>query len=165
MLRSGAKAAHSNVLIRYVTRLEDGTVKTTGYNADIFMETATPSEALVCTPIAGHAVLWHCSVIHEIGGWREDCALADQEIQLRAFQRYAFVWVDHMTAEWRVHTSNFSRTADSLGEQRRIFEELHPISGRPLLDQIRKQSLEKIASRPPGYVFEPTLSLVEPAEL
>ena len=77
-------------------------MKTTGYNAGVFRETATPTEAMVCTPIAGNALMWHRSVFHEIGGWREDCELADQEIQLRSGQRYAFVWVDHMTAEWRI---------------------------------------------------------------
>ena len=36
MIRCGAKIAHANALIRYVTRLEDGTLKTTGYNAGVF---------------------------------------------------------------------------------------------------------------------------------
>ena len=80
MIRSGAKIAHSNALIRYVTRLEDGTLKTTGYNAGVFRETATPTEAMVCTPIAGNALMWHRSVFDEIGSWRDDCVLADQEV-------------------------------------------------------------------------------------
>jgi hypothetical protein len=164
MIRSGAMIAHSNVLIRYVTRLEDDSLETTGYNSEVFSDTATPSEALICTPIAGNALMWHRSVFHEIGFWREDCGLADQEIQLRASQRYAFVYVDQVTAEWRVHASNFSKTADSLGEQRRIYEELHPISDRPMLMQRRKQTLEAIASRPPGFVFQPTVSMVQPAK-
>ena len=50
MFRSDAKIAHSNALIRYVSRLEDGTVKTTGYNGGVFTETATPTEAMVFTP-------------------------------------------------------------------------------------------------------------------
>ncbi|HEV8022121.1 MAG TPA: glycosyltransferase family 2 protein [Candidatus Lustribacter sp.] len=165
MVRSGAVIAHSNVLIRYVERVEGGIVKTTGYNAGVFIDTAAPSEALVGTPIAGHGVLWHHSVFDDIGGWREDSALADQEIQMRASRRHAFVWVDQMTAEWRVHSSNFSRTADSLGEQRRIYEELHPVNDRPLITQVRNNTLERMALRPPGYVFEPTFSLVEPVDL
>ena len=36
------------------TRLEDDSSQTTGYNAGVFIDTATPTEALVCTPIAGH---------------------------------------------------------------------------------------------------------------
>ena len=161
MIRSGAMIAHSNVLIRYVTRLEDGSLETTGYNAEVFSATATPSEAMVCTPIAGNALMWHRSVFHEIGGWREDCGLADQEIQLRASQRYAFVWVDQMTAEWRVHASNFSKTADSFGEQRRIYED-HPVSNRPLLTATRDNTLEGIRLRPPGFIFEATIKVRRP---
>ena len=81
----------------------DGSLETTGYSANVFNDTATPTEALMCTPIAGNALMWQRSVFHEIGGWREDCGLADQEIQLRASLRYAFVYVDQVTAEWRVH--------------------------------------------------------------
>jgi hypothetical protein len=165
MIRSGAPIAHANALIRYVSRTEDGTLKTTGFNAGIFRDTATPAEAMVSTAIAGNALLWRRDVFREIGGWREDCGLADQEIQLRAFQRYAFAFVDHVTAEWRVHASNFSKTADSGREQRRVFEELHPVHDRPTLEQSRAQLLEVIALRPPGFVFEPTFGLVEPAEL
>ena len=164
MIRSGALIAHANALIRYVTRLEDGTLKTTGYNAGVFIATATPSEALVCTPIAGHALMWRRSVFAEIGGWREDTFLGDQEIQLRASQRYAFVWVDQMTAEWRIHASNFSKSADSASEQRRIFEEFHPVNDRPMIESNRAQLLEAIAARAPGFVFEPTFSFAEPAE-
>jgi hypothetical protein len=157
MLRSGAGIAHSNLLIHYIDRLENGAVLTSGYNCSIFIETATPSEALVCTPIAGHAIMWRRSVLDEIGGWREDCDLADQEVQLRALQRYAFVFVDQVTAEWRIHGENFSGKADSGAEQRRIYDVLHPLPDRPLITKTRNQVLENIASRPPGAVFPPTI--------
>jgi hypothetical protein len=165
MIRSGAMVAHSNVLIRYVRRLEDGSLETTGYNADVFGDTATPTEALVCTPIAGNALMWRRSVFDEIGGWREDCELADQEIQLRASLRYAFVYVDQVTAEWRIHASNYSKSVDSVSEQRRIYEELHPVKDRPWLAQTRKQTLESIALRPPGYMFEATINVARPDQL
>jgi hypothetical protein len=157
MLRSGAAVAHSNLLIHYIDRLEGGAVLTTGYNCSIFIETATPSEAMVCTPIAGHAIMWRRSVFNDIGGWREDCDLADQEIQLRALQRYPFVFVDQVTAEWRIHGENFSGKADSGAEQRRIYDVLHPLPDRPLITKTRNQVLENIASRPPGAVFPPTI--------
>ena len=108
--------------------------------------------------------MWHRSVFDEIGIWREDCELADQEIQLRAGQRYAFVWVDQMTAEWRIHESNWAKKIDSGSEQRRIYEELHPARGRPLLERMRAQMLADIAARPPGFVFGPTFNLVQPVE-
>ena len=163
MIRSGAAVAHSNVLIRYVERGDDGAVITTGYNAGVFIETTTPSEALVCTPIAGNGLMWRRSIFDVIGGWREDCGLADQEVQLRAAQRYAFAYIDQITAEWRVHASNFSRTADTGAEQRRVYEELHPVEGRPVITQRRNEMLENIRDRPPGYIFEATLIVHKPA--
>ena len=49
MERTGATVAHANTLIRYVRRLGEGDFETTGYNAGIFVETATPTEAMVAT--------------------------------------------------------------------------------------------------------------------
>ena len=160
MIRSGALIAHANAVIRYVTRLDDGSFETTGFNAGVFNDTATPTEALIATSIAGNALMWRRSVFSEIGGWREDCGLADQEIQLRAGQRFAFVYVDQVTAEWRVHASNFSKTADSIGEQRRVYEELHPVEGRPLVTATRENTLAGIAARPAGFIFEATVRVM-----
>jgi hypothetical protein len=160
MERTGAAGAHANTLIRYVRRLGQGDFDTTGYNAGIFIETATPTEAMVATPIAGHSLMLRMAVFANVGGWRADCFLADQEIQMRVAQRYAFAFVDQVTAEWRIHGENFSGKTDSLAEQRRVFEELHPLSGRPLVTAMRNVVLEKIAARPPGYVFPPTLRLL-----
>ena len=156
MLRSGAAVAHSNILMRFLEPLDDGSSLTTGYNATIFVGTVTPSEA----PVAGHALLWRRSVFEEIGGWLEDSVLADQEIQMRAAQHYAFAYVDQITAEWRIHGTNFSGKTDSGAEQRRIYEELHPVPGRPLIASQREKVLASIAARPAGYVFLPTVSLV-----
>ncbi len=157
MLSSGAAVGHANVLIRYVDRLEGGALSTTGYNGSIFVDTTTPTEAMVSTPIAGHALMWRRTVFDEIGGWREDSDLADQEIQMRAGKHYVFAYIDQFTAEWRIHGSNFSGKINSGAEQRRIYEELHPVSDRPILTQMRENVLASIIARPPGYVFEPTV--------
>ncbi len=161
MLRSGAAVGHANVLIRYVDRVEGGALKTTGYNAAVFIDTATPSETMVSTPIAGHALMWRRTLFDEIGGWREDSDLADQEIQMRAGQHYVFAYVDQVTAEWRIHGSNFSGKINAGAEQRRIYEELHPVSDRPHLSQMREQVLAAIAARPPGFVFQPTILVLK----
>ena len=161
MLRSGAAVGHANVLIRYVDRLEGGALKTTGYNAAVFIDTATPTETMVSTPIAGHALMFRRTLFDEIGGWREDCDLADQEIQMRAGKRYVFAYVDQVTAEWRIHGSNFSGKVNPGVEQRRIYEELHPVSDRPHVSQMREQVLAAIAARPPGFVFQPTILVVK----
>jgi glycosyltransferase involved in cell wall biosynthesis len=158
MLLSGADIAHANTLIRYVERVA-GAIVTTGFNAAVFLDTATPSEALITTPIAGHSLMWRRSVFREIGGWRPDSTLADQEVQMRAGKRYAFIYVDQMTVEWRIHGENFSSKANVEEEQRRIFEVLHPTPDRPFISMRRNQVLENIAARPPGSVFGPTVHL------
>jgi len=159
MERSGAAAAHANTLIRYVRRTEHGAFDTTGFNATTFAETATPTETLLYAPIAGHALLLRLSVFAAVGGWREDCYLADQEIQMRVSERYTVAYVDQVTAEWRIHGDNFSAKVNAVDEQRRIYEELHPVPNRPILTAMRQTVLDSIAQRPPGYVFPPTVRL------
>lgn len=159
MLRSGASLAHGNTLIRYVARKADGSFATTGYSCAVFLDTATPSETMVSTPITGQSILWRTSVFEEVGRWRSDSMLSDQEIQLRAGQRFAFAYVDQVTSEWRVHGDNFSGKVNPAAEQRRIYEVLHPAPDRPWLNKARDHVLKGISERPPGYVFEPTLRL------
>lgn len=159
MLRSGASLAHGNTLIRYVARKADGSFATTGFSCGVFNDTSTPSEAMVSTPITGQSILWRTSIFEAIGRWRSDSMLSDQEIQLRAAQRFAFAYVDQVTSEWRVHGDNFSGKVNSGAEQRRIYEVLHPTPDRPWLNKARDHVLNGIAERPPGYVFEPTLRL------
>jgi hypothetical protein len=161
MLLSGADIAHGNALIRYVERTEFGSFKTIGFNGAVFIDTSTPEEAMTSTPIAGNSLLWRRSVFREIGGWRADSILADQEIQMRAGKHYAFAYVDQVTVEWRIHGTNFSGTVNAADEQRRIYEVLHPAPERQWLTKTRNQTLENIAARPPGWVFEPTVNLTK----
>ena len=79
---------------------------------------------------------------------------------MRAAQRYTFAYVDQVTTEWRIHGENFSGKVNSIAEQRRVFEELHPVPGRPIVTAMRTAALERIAARPPGFVFPPTLRLL-----
>ncbi len=159
MLAAGASIAHGNVMIHYLEKGDDGAFVSTGYNGTVFVDTVTPTEALVSTPVAGHALMWSREVFDEIGPWRADCSLADQEVQLRAAQRYAFVWIDQMTAEWRIRgTENFSSKANTFPEQQRIYTELHP-TDRPVVAEMRERILGTIRERPTGYVFMPTLTV------
>jgi GT2 family glycosyltransferase len=161
MLATGAAVAHGNTVMHYQNRRDDGSVLTTGFNAIVFNDTTTATQALICTPIAGQSLIIRRDIIDEIGGFRDDCILADQEFQLRAANRYVFAYVDHMTAEWRVRgKSNFSATVNSREAQRQVYEELHPLTERPLIDAHRRATLENIGSRPPGFIFPPSITFV-----
>ena len=163
MMRSGAGAAHSNTLIRYQRRAGDGAYVTTGFNASVFNGSTTVSEALISTPIAGQSMVYRRDVLDAVGGWNVETFLADQELQLRLWQRSPAVWVDHVTAEWRVRekgTSN-SQSLDS-GPELRHVHAMHPVPDRPLLAQMREAAVRSVAARPKGEVFPATIVLSDP---
>ncbi len=159
MLLSGASMAHGNCLIRHQQATTGGDYATVGYNARIFNDTATPTLALLATPMSGNSIMIHRRVFEEVGPYRDDCMLGDQEFQMRALQRFAFAYVNRMTAEFRARgKENFSTTADSTPEMRRIYVELHPQPQRPEIERRRLETLERIASRPKGvFAFPPSL--------
>jgi hypothetical protein len=159
MLLSGASMAHGNCLIRHQQATSAGEYATVGYNARIFNDTATPTMALLATPMSGNSIMIHRRVFEAVGPYRDDCMLGDQEFQMRALQRFAFAYVDRLTAEFRARgKENFSTTADSTPEMRRIYVELHPQPHRPEIERRRLETLERIASRPKGvFAFPPSL--------
>ena len=110
--------------------------------------------------MAGNAIMIHRRVFETVGPYREDCMLGDQELQMRAMQRFAFVYVDRMTTEFRARgKENFSSTADSTPELRRIYDELHPQHHRPDLERRRRETLARVASSPRGvFAFPPTIA-------
>jgi glycosyltransferase involved in cell wall biosynthesis len=161
MLRTGAALAHGNTLIRYQDLIPGSEPKTTGFNAMVFNDSVSPTNALLSTPIAGHSLIFRRDIFEEIGTWREDCILADQEFQLRAANHYVMVFVDRMTAEWRVRGSdNLSSNTDSSIELRRVYEEFHPMPDRPYLELRRQEMLAKVGTRTPGvFAFPPSLHI------
>jgi GT2 family glycosyltransferase len=161
LLRTGGTIAHCNTLIRYQDLVPGREPVTTGFNAVTFNESTTPTDALITTPIAGNALLFRRDMFDAIGPWRDDCILADQELQLRAANRFVMVYVDRMTAEWRARGSdNFSTNTDSSIELRRVYEELHPTPDRPHLLARRAATLENVAGREKGvFTFPPTITI------
>jgi hypothetical protein len=153
--------AHGNTLIRYQELIPGAEPKTIGYNANVFNESATPTDALISTAIAGHSLIFRRDIFEQIGTWREDCILADQEFQLRAINHYMLVYVDQMTTEWRVRGSdNLSARNDSTIDLRRVYEELHPVPERPHVQLRRKEILANVGRRTQGvFAFPPTLEV------
>ncbi|HEV8022123.1 MAG TPA: glycosyltransferase family A protein [Candidatus Lustribacter sp.] len=160
MLVQNAAAAHSNTLIRYLERDAAGAWGTSGFNACIFTRTTYPTEALISTPISGQGLLVRADVFAEIGKYREDTILADQEFQFRLWNHYPLVWVDHITSEWRVRgaSENISTSVNTGPEMERIFNEMHPVVNRPLIVEQRTATLANVKNRPAGTTFVPTIS-------
>jgi GT2 family glycosyltransferase len=166
-VRSGASVAHGTGLVRVQERVDSGGYLTSGYNSSVFNDSTTPADAMIATPIAGHSLLWRRGVFDEIGFWRMDMAIADQEIQLRAAQKYTFAFVDQMAVEWRIRGGGSSFKNEGAEELRRIYEDLHPEPGRELLRQMRVNTIENVAnhakSRKPGEpVFAATVNMIRP---
>jgi hypothetical protein len=160
MLRSGMAIAHGNAIVRYEEEDPDGKFVTVGSNMSVFNDTATPSEALVSTPIAGQSIMYRRDAWDALGGMRGERLLADQEVQLRALLTYNFVYVDAVTSDWCVRGNrNFAANVDTVPELRRMYDELYPLPDRPLLRERRERILASVAGRPKGKVpFPPTIT-------
>ena len=160
LLRTGAKIAHGNGMLRYVERGADGGWVTTGLNASLCSDTLTPITALIATPVSENAVIQHRSVYDEAGWWLMDSSLADLELHMRLAKRFVFVHADDVTFEFREHANNQAKLLDFATELRRIYEDLHPAPGRPILAADRETTHATMRARIPGQpAFPPTIRL------
>jgi Glycosyl transferase family 2 len=160
VLRSGAKIAHGNGMLRYVERAADGGWNTTGFNASLCSDTLTPTVALIATKVSENGVMHHRTVFDDGGWWRDDSSLADLELHMRLGLKFVFVHVDEITFEFREHAGNQAKLLDFGTELLRIYDELHPRPDRPLLTAARQSTHENMAARVPGQpAFPPTISL------
>jgi hypothetical protein len=160
MLRSGAKIAHGNGMLRYVERAGDGEWKTTGLNATLCSDTLTPTMALIATPVSENGVIQHRSVFDEAGSWSSESALADLELHMRLGVKFVFVHVDDVTFEFREHAGNLAKGLDFAPELLRIYTEVHPAPERPNLAPYRRETHAAMAARLPGEpAFPPTIRL------
>jgi hypothetical protein len=160
MLRSGAKLAHGNGMLRYVERTPGDGWKTTGLNGTLCSETLDPHNASIATPVSENGVIHHRSVFTEAGWWLPDGALADVELHMRYGNRYVFVHSDMMTFEFREHAGNAAKGADFPAELERLFRDVHPMPGRPVMAEDRQATLEAMRRRVPGQpAFPPTITI------
>ena len=160
LLRSGAKIAHGNGMLRYVKRNAAGGWTVTGVNGTLCGESLDPHSAAIATPVSENAVIHHRSVFTEAGWWLDDSVLSDLELHMRYGVRYVFVHSDLMTFEFREHPGNQAKLADFPTELERIYRELHPPAGRPYLAEDRLRTLAAMRQRVPGQpAFPPTISI------
>jgi Glycosyl transferase family 2 len=160
MFRSGCAVAHGAALLRYLEREPDGAWRTVGFNGTTFSETLAPSDALVTSTIGTQQALIATAVYDEVGWYLPDNLVADNEIQARICKRYFYAFADHVTAEFRDHPDGAGRKANFVDDLKRVYSEIHPVSGRPLIDRIRQSTLDNIAARDPnGTPFPMTLKL------
>jgi hypothetical protein len=160
MLRSGAKLAHGNGMLRYVERTADGDWKMTGVNGTLCGESLNPNVASIATPVSENAVIHHRSVFSEAGWLLADSALNDLELHMRYGNRYVFVHSDAMTFEFREHPGNQAKTLDFPTELERLYRDVHPMPGRPILAEDRRSTLEAMRRRVPGQpAFPPTITI------
>lgn len=83
-------------------------------------------------------------VYGEAGFLRADITASDQELLMRLAQRYAFVWVQTVTTEIRDHVGSMGRNADLRADWRRIYDEFHPVAGRPQIERVRARLFEPV---------------------
>jgi hypothetical protein len=128
----------------------------------VFAQTLQPSDALVSSTVAGHQMLVHRSVYETSGWYLLDSAVSDNEIHARFTQAHFYAFADRVTAEFRDHAGGQGRGADFPAAMRQMYAEVHPVAGRPIIDETRERSLAGVAAREPGKPpFEPTLRIRE----
>lgn len=148
LLRSGAKVAHGAGLWRQVEREPDDSFRTLRVNCSHLRGTITPSEALLNSPMCFHQVLWHRKVFDQVGEMRADVSgFCDQEMLLRIAQGYTFVYVDHVTSEFRDYSGSLGKTTNAILMQRRVYDELHPRPERPEIQRKRERILAGFAEQ------------------
>jgi hypothetical protein len=166
MFRSGAVVAHGAGLLRFLERDEDGTWWTSGLNNRTFSQTMCPSDALVSATLGGHQMLVHRSVYDTVGGYILDSDVSDNEIHIRFTRRYFYAFVDQVTAEFRDHAGGQNRQCDFPAALREIYDNVHPVIGRPVISRLREDTIANIASRPLGKPpFPPTLRRKRPPSI
>lgn len=160
MLHSGMEIAHGNAVIRYEDENSRGEIVTTGSNMSVFNDTATPSEALVSTPIAGQSLMFRRAAWDAFHGASAESSLSDQEMQLLAMRMYNFVYVDAVTCDWGIRGDrNLAASIDASPELRRLYDELYPLPDRPLIRERRERILANVAGRQKGKIaFVPTIT-------
>jgi hypothetical protein len=163
LVRSGASIAHTNGLIRHQDRLADRSLSTVGFNAGVFIDTTTPTDSLIATAIVLISALFRREIFEELEPQLDGLELPDHEFQLRAAQRFVFAYVDQTTVEWRLRGESSFANKDSPGGMRYIFEVLHPRPDRPMIERVRRESVDNVAQRPAGrFMFPPTIVVNEP---
>jgi glycosyltransferase involved in cell wall biosynthesis len=151
IFRSGASIAHGSGLLRYLERVPGSDAwKTIGFNASTFRATTNYSDSLVTTPVGGHQMIVRRTIYDEIGWFLHGNAVADNEIQTRLAERYQFAYVDQTTTEFRDHAGGQGRAADFPSAMSWVYEHAHPVPDRPVIEYIRKATIENVASRPAG---------------
>jgi hypothetical protein len=156
--------AHANGAIRYQRRRPDRSLETVGFNAGVFIDSTTPTDALIATPIVLISALCRRELF-DIVAAQIDHELADHEFQLRAAQAIVFAYVDQTTVEWRLRGESLYSGMDRPAGMRHIFEVLHPRPDRPLIERKRAEAIDNVARRPAGsHVFPPTVIISTPDE-
>jgi hypothetical protein len=150
MFRSGTRVAHGAGLLRFLERADDGEWWTAGLNNRTFSQTMCPTDALVSATLGGHQMLVHRSVYDTVGGYILDSDVSDNEIHIRITRHFFYAFVDHVTAEFRDHAGGQNRQCDFPAALREIYDNVHPVTDRPVIIQMRRDTIAHIASREPG---------------
>jgi hypothetical protein len=100
-------------------------------------------------------------VFEEVGWFLNDSTVTDNEFHIRMLEHYTPVFVPHVTCEFRDHQrTSLGKSNDLAGGLREMYEIYHPYPGRPILADLRRQTLENVARRPPGEPpFSPTIRI------
>ena len=150
ILRTGCSVGHAAGLLRFVERAPDGTFELTGFNATTFSQSITPTDALITSPIGNNQVIFKASVFDEVGWFRTDTDVSDNEVHSRVAACYLYAFVNHTTNEFRAHSNSAGSSVDFPASVQHFYDVIAPTPDRPYLNVRRQACLETIRARPAG---------------
>lgn len=143
--RSGAGAANTDTITCYLELTPFSDYAVYGYRVALAHH-IDPTEIYIRDPVAPMSVLVRRSALDAAGPFDETVEFAeDWELWIRLAERYDIVHVPHVTGIYSVRTDNTNTVVRQAAKFAGAFErivELHPVSGRPLLDFARSEIIQ-----------------------
>jgi hypothetical protein len=143
---SEAGAASSHAITTYLELTPFSDYATVGYRVGLARH-VDRAEIYVRDPVAPMAVLMRRTALDHVGPFEESIDFAeDWEMWIRIAERYDVVHVPHVTGIYSVRSDNtntVSRDAAKFAEAFAQITALHPLEGRPLVDEARTSMIEQ----------------------
>lgn len=143
--RSGAGAANADTITCYLELTPFSDYAVYGYRVALARH-IDPTEIYVRDPVAPMSVLVRRSALDTVGPFDETVEFAeDWELWIRLAERYDIVHVPHVTGIYSIRTDNTNTVSRQAAKFAGAFErivELHPISGRPMLELARSEIIQ-----------------------
>jgi hypothetical protein len=153
--RSGADVAHADAVSAFYD-VSTGSEMPYGY-AIFLNRIGEPTDLFITDGIGPMSALYRRAVALELGGYDEALPHSeDWDLWLRLSQRYDFVHVPRVTAQYSIRndgTNMMSYNAEGFKRSLYQLAEKFPLAARPMLEQARVEMIRRSAPRASQAIF------------